>query len=92
MHSIISSILALPVKFTYHINVFYIPSKYSNLTINALLEDFSLEKSSLYYQFISQLGDVYIDADGEKVLSYKDSFYELVFELVDAKSEGEKRK
>lgn len=92
MHSIISSILALPVKFTYHINVFYIPSKYSNLTINALLEDFSLEKSSLYYQFISQLGDVYIDADGEKVLSYKDSFYEIVFELVDTKSEGEKRK
>ena len=92
MHEIISSILSHPVKFTYHINVFYYPSKYSELTIDALLEEFSSEKSSLYYQFISQLGDVYLDEDGEKVLAYKDSFYEIIFDLADAKTESEKRK
>ena len=47
--------------------------------------------SPLYYHFISQLGDIFIDDNGNRTLSYKDSFYNIIFDFVDLKQTEEEK-
>ncbi len=44
-----------------------------------------------FYSFISQLGDVYLNSQGDAELCYKDSFYDIKFELVNLKRNKEDR-
>ena len=88
----VCSILEQPVYFIYHVNVFYYPNKYDYLTIDNILEvRTSDDISPLYLEFISKFGNIYIDKEGNKELSYKDQYYNIIFDLVDNKPSREEK-
>ena len=85
-------LLSLPLLITYHVNIFYFSKEHTELSLDNLLSDVdSNEISPLYYKFISQLGDIYINHKGKKELSYKDYFYNIIFDLVNLKQTKEEK-
>lgn len=87
----IISILKTPILITYHINVFFYDTSYNKFTIDNLLGVNEKSFSPLFYSFLSQLGNIYIDNDGNKILSYKDYFYNIIFEFVDLRKKKEEK-
>ena len=85
-------LIQTPVHFTYHVNVVFYSKNYTSLTLENLLEDISPDEiSELYFNFIAQLGDLYIDDNGEKTFAYKDSFYHIIFDIFDSKKTKEEK-
>ena len=85
-------LIQTPVHFTYHVNVVFYSKNYTSLTLENLLEDISPDEiSQLYYDFISQLGELYIDEKGEKTFAYKDCFYNIIFDIFDSKKTKEEK-
>ena len=88
----VCSILRIPILITYHVNIFYYPNDYNEFSIEDLLSEIDSDGiSPLFLYFLCQLGNVYIDEKGEKVLSYSDSIYNIIFELVDLKNSIEEK-
>ena len=85
-------LLSLPLLITYRVNIFYFSKEHTELSLENLLSEVDSDSiSPLYYKFISQLGDIYINHKGEKELSYKDYFYNIIFELVNLKKTKEEK-
>lgn len=93
INQIVSIILKTPVYITYHVNLFFYPKEYNKLLSDNLLNQTDPDDlSPEYLTFISQLGNVYINDNNEKVLAYRDSFYNIIFELVNLKPTIEEKK
>ena len=76
----INSILKIPILFTYQVNVLYYSNEYDYLDYNNLFEEIDNNSiNPLFYSFISQLGNVYVNNQGEIELCYKDAFYNIKF-------------
>ncbi len=89
---LVTSLLSIPILITYHVNIFYYPSEYNELLLSDLLNDIDNDDiNPQFYSFISQLGDVYLNSQGDAELCYKDSFYDIKFELVNLKRNKEDR-
>ena len=85
-------LLKTPIIVTYHVNLFFFSNQYDSLSLNNLLNAIDTEEiNPMFYEFLTKLGDIYINDDGEKILSYKDNIYEIVFELVDLKQSKEEK-
>ena len=91
IHNKMISILKTPILITYHINIFFYNNEYTKITLDDLLSVHEKQYSPLYYHFISQLGDIFIDDNGNRTLSYKDSFYNIIFDFVDLKQTEEEK-
>ena len=86
------SLLSIPILITYHVNIFFYPKDYEQLTLNNLLNEIDLEDiSPLFYKFVSKLGDLYQNDKGEKVLCYRDNYYNIIFELINLKKTNEEK-
>ena len=91
INKILQNIMKTPILITYHINIFFFNNDNKELTLDNLLKMDSKDYSPLYYQFISQLGDLYIDENGNRTLSFKDHLYNIIFEFVDLKKKKEEK-
>ena len=88
----ILSILKIPIRITYKINIFYYSKEYYSLSIDNLLNESELsEKSDRFDTFLSKLGTISIDEKGLTIITYEDSFYHLQFEVVRPKVKKEEK-
>ena len=88
----IISLLKTPSRITHKINIFYYPKEYHSLSIDNLLNESDLsEKSERFDTFISKLGTISINDKGSTVVSYEDSFYRLIFEVIKPKQKKEEK-
>ena len=86
------SLLSIPILITYHVNIFFYPKDYEQLTLNNLLREIDLDDiSPIFYQFISKLGNLYQNDKGEKILCYRDNFYNVIFEFINLKKTNEEK-
>ena len=89
---LVSSLLTSPLLLTYHVNVFFYPKENETLNFDDLVSEIdSDDVSPLFYKFIAQLGNLYINEEGEKVFAYKDDFYNIIFDFVNVKETKEER-
>lgn len=88
----VCSLLKIPLFITYHVNVFYYSKDYYYLKFDSLINEIDTEDiNPLFYKFVSKLGNVYTNEKGEKILSYKDTYYHIIFELIDTKKSQENK-
>ena len=81
-----------PTSFIYKVCLFFYPKQYNAITLDNLINKYEGEEiSPLYLNFISQLGDIYTNDEGEKELIFRDLFYTVIFQLVDLKQTKEEK-
>ena len=89
---IVSSILTHPLLLTYYVNVFFYSKDYETINFEDLVKGVDSDDiSNLFYKFIAQFGNLYINEEGEKVLEYRDEFYNVIFDFVNVKQTKEER-
>lgn len=88
----ITTLLKISTTFNFKVNVFFYSEQYEEIKFENLFEAQDIDDiNSLYINFISQLGQIYIDSKGETVLAYKDLFYNIIFEIGERKKTKEEK-
>lgn len=91
--NIIEQIMNTSVSYHHNINIFYSKCDNNELKLNSLLNS-TLEQekpSKQFINFISKLGDITINEEGEKSLSYKDMLYHIEYSIVNKKKTKEEK-
>ena len=90
--NLLKTLVNIPIFLTYHVNIFYYPIQYKELTLDNLLEPKIEHKiSPKFYTFLSKLGNTYVNEKNEKVIMHKDLFYNISFDLVNLKRNREEK-
>ena len=91
--NIIEQIMNTSVSYHHTINIFYSKCENKELKINSILNS-TLEQekpSKQFISFISKLGDITMNEEGEKALVYKDMLYNIEYNIVNKKKTKEEK-
>ena len=86
--NIIEQIMNTSVSYHHTINIFYSKCENKELKINSILNS-TLEQekpSKQFISFISKLGDITMNEEGEKALVYKDMLYNIEYNIVNKRN------